>query len=293
MFRIMLSPGRTDVFRFIVQTIPVWTRRLTLFLRPSSLFLRMEDFDYLSDSQTLRYLAETGYGLCRFGNSELTFIAGRDIRHQRQDSRLRNILVELIAEYNKVGAAGLKTLLALPLDMTVGKDHFNRAELSLKKRSYRKEIWRRSPLHVVRRLSKKGATYGSPSSFRFRDCVPSEGLEQHLVEFIRLMRRRPSIYVGPLLDHETVQKLLPEVEFIEIPPREAFSQFDDLLEEIMAKASDGSRTQVLITAGLTGTALSYKLNKSGITAMDVGQSFRHIAALVEDHPTFLNEAKLG
>lgn len=278
------SPGRTDLARFALQTIPVWSRHLRLFLEPGRFWLRMEDFDFLDDSATLAYLTRNGYGLCRLGNSELTFVAGRDVRHQRQDARLRKILIEILRDYNELGPHRMGMLLSLPLDMTIGEDYFNRAGLSMKAGSYRKDIWQKSPLWVIRRLVRKGSTYGSASCFRFGDCVPSEGLQTHISGFLQLMRSKPTLYVGPLVDHDTVKRFLPNAKLLEIPPRNAFDFFDEIVKEIQWTIQGGPDRHVLITAGMTGTALSYTLAKMGITALDVGQSFRQLARLLEENP---------
>lgn len=239
----------------------------------------MHDFTCLTDSETLDFLIDSDYGLCRLGSGELTFMAGRDIRHQRQNAKLRKLFLQCVSDYNEGGPDRFRMLLALPLDMTLGRDHFKRAELSAGGGAYRRDIWQKSPLFVTRDIVRKGMIYGAPHAFRFRDSVPSEGLGKHIKRFVALLESRPSVYIGPKVDHQTVKKLLPDVQILEIPDANAFELYDQLLTQAHALAEKEPTTQFLITAGLTGTVLSYSLNKAGLKALDVGQSIRHIASL--------------
>lgn len=275
----MLSPGRTDFMRFALQTPLVWARNLKTISRPWTFFYKMDDFQFLTDSETLEFLIDSDCGLTRLGNSELTFMAGRDIRHQRQNKKLRKLLFQCVEEYNDAGPNQSNMLLALPLDLTIGRDHFKRAQLSAKGGVYRKDIWRKSPLFVTRDIVRKGTVYGAPHAFRFRESVPSGGLENHINRYVALLESRHSTYIGPKVDHETVKKLLPDVQILEIPDANAFELFDHLLEQAHSLARKQPNTQFLITGGLTGTVLSYSLNKAGLKALDVGQSIRHLARL--------------
>ena len=275
----MLSPGRTDFMRFVLQSPLVWARRLKTVSNLSTFFYEMDDFQCLTDSETLEFLIDSDCGLTRLGNSELTFMAGRDVRHQRQNKRLRKLLFQCVADYNNTGPDHSNMLLALPLDLTIGRDYFNRAQLSAEGGVYRKDIWRKSPLFVTRDIVKKGMVYGATNAFRFRESVPSGGLENHINRYLTLLESRPSVYIGPKVDHQTARKLLPDVQILEIPSVNAFDLYDQLLTQADAIAGKEPTTQFLITAGLTGTVLSYSLNKAGLKALDVGQSIRHIGVL--------------
>ena len=240
----------------------------------------MDAFRFLTDTETLNFLIDNSCGLCRFGNSELSYIAGRDVRHQRQVTRLRKLLIEVITDYNQAGPEALGMLLCLPLDMTVERDYFNRSAFSAAQGHYRADIWRRSPLQVIRKMAKQGTLYGASHAFRLKDCVPEGTLMNHAAGFLGLLRSRPSIYVGPWADKKIVSELLPNTDFVGIPATDAFNEFDRLLERIRVLHASKPGSHVLITAGLTGTVLSYELNKGGIKALDIGQSVRHLGATI-------------
>ena len=267
--------------RSVLQSSFVFMRtRPPKMFRPSLWGLQFADFSFLDDSQTLKYLTSHDVGWVRLGNSELAYIAGRDIRHQRQDSRLRRLLRSIVEEYNMQGSpeeAGF--LLCLPLDLTVGKDSFERSVHSFSKKPYRADIWQRSPRYVTDLLAKKHVLYGSSNAMRFRESVTADGLQKHIDDYLTFLNSSRSIFFAPATDHARIQKHLHDVKIVEIPPTNSFSRFDDIVREAMSFSVSHPSSRVLVTAGLTGTALSAGLNRSGVRALDVGQSLRHIDAV--------------
>jgi hypothetical protein len=252
-------------------------------IKPSLWNQNIADFSFLDDSMTLNYLITHDVGLARLGNSELAFIAGRDIRHQRQNRRLRHYLTNCVRTYNEKGSpesAGF--LLCLPLDLTIGKDAFERSIHSFAQKPYRPDIWQRSPRYVVDLLTRKNVLYGCSHALRFRESVAATTLEDHIEGYLKLLNSSKSIFFAPAIDHDRIRKYLDDVTIVTIPAANAFENFEEILDQARAFCTSHPSARVLVTAGLTGTALSFELNRAGIVTLDVGQSLRHLDIVTTD-----------
>ena len=277
------NPGRAQIStaRRIQQDVAVGLRtQLPRIISPGRAKRVFSEFRMLNDSDTLSLLANNGLGLVRFGNSELAFIAGRDIRHQRQNRKLRNLLVEAIRSYNRQpDPIQARYLLALPLDQAIGFDAFNRAAKSHAQKPYRQDIWHRSPRFMCQQLANPDVLYGSTNAFRFSEAVVDTSLSDHITAFKKLLMARKSLYIGPTSDHHRAVEFCDPESLLSIPPSNAFEMFDDLVSASLEFRQQYANGQVLVTAGLTGTALSFRLNSLGIPALDIGQCLRHAQSL--------------
>ena len=64
------------------------------------------------------------------------------------------------------------------------------------------------------------------------------------------------------------------MEFLQIPEKNAFEKFQQILKEIKELCEKYNNPLVVIVGGTTASAISYELNISNITCYDFGQYFR-------------------
>ncbi|MEX0930292.1 MAG: GT-D fold domain-containing glycosyltransferase [Candidatus Paceibacterota bacterium] len=234
--------------------LAAWSRIATRLARnPGALNASVTDFQFLSDDETIRYLKDTGKGIVRYGDGELNFVAGYPAVHQTQDPALRAKLTRILREYDGTQPY----LLALPLDLLLTG---NFAE-----RNSTQENWR-APRYTTLPFLKKGVTYGSPFCFRLQDVI-SESPSEYRASVISLLEEKEIIYVG---HKQHFEGRLSPVHYISIPKRDAYATYDQTLEEITGAVSAHADPLVLVSAGVTATALAHDLNSRGILTYDIG-----------------------
>ncbi len=245
-----------------IRKIKVWLRTaLGLILKPRSLFIRLDNFDFMSDREVLLYLKENRKGLVRYGSGENGYLVGYPRPHQKYDKRLerkiRNILKDWKKDLNENNY-----LLTLPLDTVLG--------VNWEERNLNSRVWRGVTTYALLPLLKKGHVYGSPFCFRLKEAI-YEDREDYISLIKDLFKDKDVIYVGP--ENET-EELFTPVEFIQIPPKDVFTQYDELKEEIKEKAHKYNDPLVVVTAGVAATALSAELNDEGVLTYDAGSLLR-------------------
>ena len=234
---------------------------------PGSVFLKSSQLNYMNDADTVAALSRSRLGIVRLGNSELAFSVGLPIRTQSQSQYWRKALRKMITEYNSLGPERSGFYLALPIDLTIGRNEWNRPTDM--------RIWQGTPSFAIRPLVRAGQTYASPHSFRVKDVVVRDR-RSHILEVLTLMNDDYIVHLGPTAPPGNL--LVPD-RHIEIPSRNALGSFSTTLTAVLAIVSSGpgaARTTVLVTGGMFGTMLAAKLNLLGIRTLDIGQVFRHI-----------------
>lgn len=230
-----------------------WSRIVSrLALSPGKLKASFTDFHFLSDQETIQYLKDTGKGIVRYGDGELNFTAGYPAIHQTQNPTLRTKLTQILKEYDGTQPY----LLALPLDLLLTG---NFAE-----RNSTPENWR-APKYAALPFLKKKVPYGSPFCFRLQDTITTDK-EGYIKNINSLFNNREIIYIGP--KHASPPVTARHV--IQIPGRDAFTNYSDILHEVQRAVADIPNPRIMIAGGVTATVLSAELNAKGVQTYDTG-----------------------
>ncbi len=230
-----------------------------LALKPQALRYKIEDFRFLSDEDTIRFLKENKIGIVRFGDGELNFIAGYPAIHQTQNAELRQKLKKILSSYKNPK----NYLVGLPLDIILTGN--------FKERNTSYENWR-APKYAALPFLHKGATYAPYCSFRIEDVL-CKNKEQYIERVLRLFENRNIIYVGGA---DNYSEFISPVKTIKVPTSDAFIKYNEVMEAVKNETKNFNNLLVLISAGVTGTALSAELNNEGILTYDIGSLFSQL-----------------
>ena len=127
---------------------------------------------------------------------------------------------------------------------------------------------------AMRFLVKKSQKYGSAFCFRITEVIDND-MEDYLKLIESLFTDRKVIYVGPIKGKNSeIPEFLKPLEFLQIPEKNAFEKFQQILKEIKELCEKYNNPLVVIVGGTTASAISYELNISNITCYDFGQYFR-------------------
>ena len=216
----------------------------------------------LSDRETLLYLKKNpNVGIIRNGNSELGLMVGNSPKTQKYNKELRDRLVKSCQDYNST-IMMKNYILELPLESLV---------LS-RKRKRGIPDWHpgKAASLAMRLLVKKDQIYAR-SCFRI-----TEVLDDNMDDYIKLLESlftdRDIIYVGPSQGKNSeVPKFMKYKEFLEIPEKNSYNKFNEILLDIKKLCKNYNNPLVVLVGGTTASALSYELNMSNITCYDFGQ----------------------
>jgi hypothetical protein len=210
---------------------------------------------FLTDRQTLLLLKEKDVGITRFGDGELSYLSGYSFPHQKQNPDLRKKLMSILTGYDK----SCLFLVALPHDI-----FFNAHQA----RNLPPSAWH-SAKYSLMPLINKGQVYGSAFCFRMM-TVLDEDKKEYAKLLFSLFEGRDLIFVG---GGEPFPGLIQIKTFIQTPRANAFDEYYKLLADIQDQAKSLNNPRVLLSCGITATALSVELNAMGIPAYDVGLCF--------------------
>ena len=249
-------------FYKIFSLIVLWTFSKNKWVKSNKLIKE----NFLSDRETILYLKKNpSVGIIRYGNSELGLIVGNSPKTQIYDKKLRNKLINICRNYNSTTKN--KYILALPLESLIpGRNN--------PKRNIPKWYPGLASRFAMRFLVKKSQKYGSAFCFRITEVIDND-MEDYLKLIESLFTDRKVIYVGPIKGKNSeIPEFLKPLEFLQIPEKNAFEKFQQILKEIKELCEKYSNPLVVIVGGTTASAISYELNISNITCYDFGQYFR-------------------
>jgi hypothetical protein len=245
----------------------VW---LNIFKNLGINLLRLNNFAqarFLTDRETLIWLKEKNIGITRFGDGELSYLSGYSFQHQKQEPVLRKKLKKILTTYNH----NSPFLLALPYDIC-----FNEHQ----KRNLPKTVWNSAKFSLLPYI-KREHVYGSAFCFRI-SIVLDEEKNEYAKILLQLFRDKEIMYVG---SGEPFPGLISPRYFIKTQPTNAFDEYYQLIEIINKRAKEFENPCVLLSCGITATALSAELNSMGILSYDVGLCFTHRLAKYIEPPT--------
>lgn len=226
-------------------------------------------YKQLSDEESVDFLLNNKeVGIVRFGNSELSYVAGCEKDNQVQNVQLRKKLVDILENHPSKTSYEV----GLPLDATILS--------GTSKRKVRRSIWDRAPRVVVQIYAKRDYEYLSAFLFRLLN-VASDDKNKYVEKLKTLFEGRDIIYVGPNTGRNAdIWNGIRPKEIVSIPEANAFDIFDEIKNIVTEKAQNYEKPLVLVVAGITATALSAELNENGITTYDLGQITRHVKACI-------------
>ena len=223
---------------------------------------------FLTDRQTLLFLKEEKKGIARFGDGELSYLTGYSFPHQKQEAVLRKKLIEILETYHESSPL----LVGLPYDIL-----FNHHE----KRNLPKTVWNSAKYSMFPYIRQK-MTYGSAFCFRMM-AVLDDDKEEYSKILLSLFEDKDIIFIGSGAPYPG---LIQIKAFIQTPPVNAFDEYSQLIANIQDKVKTFKNPCVLLSCGITATALSAELNAMGILAYDVGLCFtKRLAAFIKNRPT--------
>lgn len=218
----------------------------------------------MNDEETLDYLLSSGKGIVRYGNSELSYMAGLNVKTQKQNKYLRQKLIKIIE------GQGFDDpyIIGYPIDMIDNKYSVGRSDIN--------KAWGLRVKLSGNAFVKNGGVYYSPFVFRMKDVL-SQDIFLYSLKLASLFHNKDIIYVGP----KTGKNCEPPsgIEYksiINIPESNCFSYYHDIYQKVINESKEYSNPLVLLVAGITATALSYDLNNVGIKTYDLGQMARHL-----------------
>jgi len=203
----------------------------------------------LSEYQTIEKIKE-GYSLCRYGDGEFFNIICREkaIRNMQMfDSKLKEKLIEILKH-------PLKNLLIGIPNMAKPKPWVSKFKSEFFK--YIDKFPLKKTIFVSAFFSRPSIS-GIASKFYF-ETIKSiwENKEIVLINFNENVK-----------NHILFSSC--KINFIQIPRRNCFSEYDSIYEA--CKRNYSSSSLFLISAGPTANALVYDITKDGHQAIDIGQ----------------------
>lgn len=219
-----------------------------------------------SDDHTLSLLtSKKKLSIVRYGNSELSFLLGRSIKHQDFDWSLWWALAKILL---LPPPSSNRLLICLPLRFT--RHRYKHIW------STRSRVWRWSVILAIYAYASSRYVYGSAHLFRLTD-VATPNLNSYSKMIETYLSHQNIIFVGPSSGRNAQIPLSLKITHrINIPEKNAFSQIKTIKGEIYSALHPNPDATILIVAGLTATVLASELSSEGFHAIDFGQYTRHL-----------------
>jgi hypothetical protein len=259
--------GVVELIKAIQNRMTVWgTIGYHLAENPNKVTYLYEDIEFLSPWETLEYLLENEVGIARYGDAELQYVCGLSTNNEDHSTFLSSKLRNIASSYNSK-TYNEEYLLGMPLSRVWGEQA---------NQSY----WSKMHKYSMQSLIKKGALYGSSICFRpKRDELRQKDRSECIDKIESIFYEKDVIYIADknrLNDHIGVEK------FIEIPPRNAWKNYEKLKRVVVTQVNNYQECVVLVSAGSTGCALSAELNRSGILTYDIGNFYEEYGYQIAD-----------
>lgn len=206
--------------------------------------------------RSIDIVAQSPRSLIRVGDGEFIIMNHGNIAYQQADPQLAEEMRRILDEYSDTDSP---YWLAMPREaFTCSWPFFVRHWKYMK-------YWLRARPEFMRRYD-RDVTYLDAFIFamEYKELYPAIWKTPQVRSLI-LVHNDPR-YAETL--RETSGK---PVEFVGIPPRNAYSEIDRLVSEIESLHADGKL--VLVSAGPCGKALVYRLCRRGIRCIDTGHCF--------------------
>lgn len=215
----------------------------------------------LSITETVDKIVNESVSISRFGDGEFNLIFGTGIGFQEQNTQLSQKLLTVLHSQDE------NHLICV-------SNFFTKKKMMLRTDENR-TWWRRyftgNAIKWFRHLNLQ-YVYGNASISRFYIPFQDKETSRQNAEYIKRiwMNRNVLVIEGEKTRLGVGNDLLngaKEVKRILCPSRDAFSKYDEILNEVRRHSKD---YLVLIALGPTATVLAYDLAKEGYQALDIG-----------------------
>ncbi len=227
-----------------------------------------------SEVETIKNIAGKGQSIARFGDGEFNMCIGRHKSFQKYDETLVARLKEVLASNEDGLLIGIPTIRS-EKDLTV---------------ILKKFVIRRG--HRVLELLERNRIYESATLTTVFPSKPAD-LSNHVNLLKSIWTGRKVVFVVGASSRFFYEKELfdnmAEHQFIYGPAKNAFAQYDDLLNQVTAYDQSWL---ILISLGPTATVMAYDLFKLGYQSIDLGQTpskfhkAKYGTRYPQDHPMY-------
>ena len=228
-------------------------------MQTNMVFKQDDSINVLSGGESWEKILASPKSIVRIGDGELTLIAGKPIEFQKYDKRLADYLQHIWSDDRT--------------DLYVGVEYdyfhgFHDAPEHIRRHNY---LWAPEFKRTLMRHINPEREYITASFNQMYINYQSFDREKYLNDIRQLFHGRDMVvFAGKgILDGLThnVFELASSCEYVWSLPRNAFDEFDALLEK--ARTYPKSKTLCFIL-GPTSKPLVYELSKDGYTAWDIG-----------------------
>lgn len=211
---------------------------------------------FANAKESIDILTHSEKSLIRFGDGEFGIMNNHGIHYQDVDERLAEELKKIILEYSATDSA---YYLAMPgkyfsCFWTFYIKHWNKMKYFLYSRWVFIAKYDFDELYLDAFLFARGYSTMFPNIWKRDD-----------LKGLILIHNNP-VYAKILSGSVDIP-----VEFIKIPPSNAYSVIDDLMADVVKRYQPG--ILILISAGPCGKVMTYRLSKIGIRCIDTGHCF--------------------
>lgn len=212
----------------------------------------------LSIESTIHNIVENKKSFIRYGDGEFIIIDGGEIHYQDYNSELQKKLSEILNEYINSNDE-CNFLLGMPIPF------LKCSGFKLSKKRVWVSSWAKARYKYKNNFNFKHIYYGD--SFLF-----SKSYENKYKEIWTDIKSVVFVHNNEIYSKIFQNKYNIETTFVKVPTKNAFSEYDILLKNILIaiEKQKSNKTIVLISAGPTAKVLVYDLSKMGIMAIDTG-----------------------
>jgi len=216
-------------------------------------------FRILDDDRTWEKILERQGSFVRVGDGELALISGKSIDFQRYDERLAKYLIKILS--------GDRT------DLFIGIDYnyfhgFENITQTIRRHNY---LWGPEYKKVLVQYCNPDREYISSSFNQLYIDYEMYDWKKYLCDIERLFAEKDIVvFAGEGILAELRYNLFAlarSYELVQAPAKNAFAEFDSLLEKARSFAKEKILCFVL---GPTSKPLVYELSREGYTAWDIG-----------------------
>lgn len=215
-------------------------------------------FQIMDAKQTLEYLNSNCVSFCRFGDGEIAIMNGESIAFQQYHPELAKRLREILNADEKGLLIGLGYYYFNP-DINLNQFTQNFLDAMAMQRKFMINNCNKNMLYIDTAITQ---IYQNYEKYDF---------EYYFQQFQKLFEKKDITVVcgqGVLNNIQyNALSVCNSVEYIYAPNKDAFSEYDEILEKVLQ--SDKKRI-ICIILGPTAKVLVYDLFKNGRTAWDIG-----------------------
>lgn len=229
-------------------------------------------YKILSPEETIEYLQNNTVCFCRFGDGEIAIMRGESIAFQRSDRVLAERLKEIIKRNEQGLRIGINYMYFNPVD-SVNPYTQRFFEAMAMQRKF-----------MIKNCN-KSVEYIDASVTQLYQIFVEYDFDTHFKKMQSIFEGRDvTVICGRSVMNNIKYNALDvcnSVEYIFAPPKDAFSQYSDILEKARGVKEDRI---ICVILGPTAKVLVYDLFKEGRIAWDIGHYLKDYDAYMKKNP---------